>query len=318
MHRVSLYIRLVTLNQLRAFLEAARRGSFTAAAAAMGMSQASVSELVRRLEDEYNAQLFLRANRQLVLTTAGLELISYAETAVSAADNATRALRSVQTLNGGVATFGVLRNADYYLLSELVQRFAEQHPAVRVRLIGLNSLDVAAAVAEGSLEAALVVLPLDVDGLRVTPWAKDEVVYVTAEPARATRPVTIEDLASARLILYDAHAGWRDPTRRQLADRANLAGVKLDPWIEVEHVEAALNLVSRGVGDTIAAKAVTNATSFPAGLHVAPLKPKLYDTIAFVRRETVPLSPATRAIAALAREMLRGSFADDSTKGARP
>jgi DNA-binding transcriptional LysR family regulator len=295
----------VTLTQLRAFVEAARRGSFTAAAGALQLSQASVSELVRRLEDEFDAQLFLRGNRQLTLTTAGLALMPHAERALSAVDEAIQALRAVRALDGGVATIGVLRNADHYLLSGLVQRFHERHPGVRVRLVGLNSADVATAVAEGSLEAGLVVLPLDETGLRVTPWARDEVLYVTADPERAGRPVGIEALAAARLVLYDAHAGWRDPTRRQLRDRADLAGLTLEPWIEVEQVESALSLVARGVGDTIVARAVTRSSGFPRGLHLAPLRPRLYDTIALVRKESVPLSPATRAIADLARDMLR-------------
>ena len=296
----------MTLTQLRAFLESARHGSFTAAARVLGLSQASISELIRRMEDEHAVQLFIRGRRRLVLTAAGQELMAHAENAVTAADNASRALRSVQALRGGVATFGVLRNADYYLLSGLVQKFNEAYPSVRVRLIGLNSVDVAAAVAEGTLEAGLVVLPIDAAGLRVTPWVRDEVLYVSADPEHVGKPVTIEQLGAARLVLYDAHAGWRDPTRRQLADRANLAGVKLTPWIEVERVEAALNLARRGVGDTIASRAVLAGPASTKGLHTASFDPPLYDTIALVRRDGVPLSTATREIVTLARTLLPG------------
>lgn len=295
----------VTLNQLRAFLEAARHGSITAAAGVLGLSQASVSELVKRLEDEHDVQLFIRGRRRLALTTAGEALLSHAEAAVNAAEGADRALRSVKTLAGGVATFGMLRNADYYLLSGLIQTFIETHPAVRLRIVGLNSVDVAAGVAEGTLEAGLVVLPINADGLRVTPLLRDEVMYVSADPRSAHGPVGIEALASAQLVLYDAHVGWHDPTRRQLADRANMAGVTLQPRVEVEYVESALKLVSRGVGDTIASRAVLASHAKPLRLRSAPLDPPLYDTIALVRRESVPLSAATREIVALARTILR-------------
>lgn len=295
----------MTLNQLRAFLESARHGSFTGAAAVLELSQASVSELIRRLEDEHDVKLFIRGRRRLVLTAAGRELLEHAEVAVTAADNAGRALRSVQALQGGVATIGVLRNADYYLLSGLVQKFNEAYPSVRVRLIGLNSVDVALAVAEGELEAGIVVLPIDADGLQVTPWGSDEVLYVSNDPARTVRPIDLADIGRSRLILYDAHAGWRDPTRRQLADRANLAGVRLEPWIEVEQVETALNLVARGVGDTIVSRAVLASHGSPVDLHAVEIDPPLYDTIAFIRREAVPLSSATQELARLARAMLR-------------
>lgn len=297
----------MTLNQLRAFLETARNGSFTAAAASLKLSQASVSELIRRLEDEHGVQLFVRGRRQLVLTAAGQELISHAETAVTAADHAGLALQSVHGLTGGVATFGVLRNADYYLLAGLVQRFVEIHPAVRVRMIGLNSVDVAAAVADGTLEAGVVVLPIDADGLRITPWARDEVVYVSADPARVAEPMTTAGLAEAKLVLYDAHAGWRDPTRRQLLDRAGLAGLTIDPWIEVEHVETALDLAALGIGDTLVSRAALAKSASRRALHATAFQPPLHDTIAFIRRESAPLSTATREFARLARTMLRNN-----------
>jgi DNA-binding transcriptional LysR family regulator len=256
------------------------------------------------MEDEHGVQLFIRGRRRLVLTAAGQELLGHAETAVAAADNASRALRSVQALRGGVATFGVLRNADYYLLSGLVQRFSAAYPQVRARLVGQNSVEVAAAVAGGELEAGLVVLPVDDEGLDVVPLLRDEVVLVSADPARTAAPVTVEALAASRLVLYDAHYGWRDPTRRQLAERAARAGVRLEAVVEVEHVEAALGLVAAGVGDTFACGAVVRSGAFPPGLSTAPFAEPLVDTIALVQRRGAVLSPATREIARLAREML--------------
>lgn len=294
----------MTLMQLRAFLASTRTGSFTAAALELELAQASVSELVRRLEDEHGVPLFVRSGRRLALTAGGAALLGHAEQAVAAADHGARALRSLGSLTGGVATFGLLRNADYYLLSELVQRFHERYPDVRARLVGQNSVQVAAAVASGALEAGLVVLPIDDDGLRVTPLLRDEVVYVSADPGRLTAPVTTADLAAARLVLYDAHYGWKDPTRRQLAERAQLAGVRLEALIEVEHVEAALGLVARGIGDTFVCRAVVGSTAFPRGLGTVAFAEPLFDTIALVVREHGVLSPATSELARLAREML--------------
>lgn len=294
----------MTLKQLRAFLLAARTGSFTAAATAMGVAQASVSELIRKLEDEYATPLFTRGPRRLVLTAAGAALLPFAEQTLAAADGAAQALRSVRSLRGGVATFGLLRNAGYYLLPDLAQRFHEHYPEVRIRLVGLNSAEVAAAVTAGDVEAGLVVLPIDNAGLDVTPLMRDEVLYASASPERVRTPVTIEDLARTRLILYDAHYGWADPTRRQLADRAQLAGVRIDPWIEVEYVESALSLVQRGIGDTIMSRAVAESPARPDGLHTTGFADPLFDTIALVRREAEVLSPASRELARMARQML--------------
>ncbi|MFD0484515.1 LysR family transcriptional regulator [Kineococcus sp. GCM10028916] len=300
----------MTLNQLRAFLAAARTGSFTAAAVDLEIASASASELVRRLEEEHGIALFTRGPRRLVLTGAGEQLLPFAEQSVSAADAGSDAVQALRSLGGGVATFGVLRNADYYLLSDLVAEFHRRHPAVRVRLVGLNSVAVAAAVAAGEIEAGLVVLPVDDAGLTVTPVLRDEVRYVSADPARLRRPVTMADLAAAPLVLYDAHHGWRDPTRRQLADRARLEGVRLEPLIEVEHVEAALGLVARGIGDTFVSRAVVDSVAFPPGLGTVGFETPLHDVVALVQREGIALSPATRELARLARQRLLAHDAD--------
>src|SRR5690606_14958354 len=294
----------MTLKQLRAFLEAVRTGSFTAAAARMDITQASVSELIRKLEDEHGTPVFSRGGSRLVLTAAGSALLPFAEQAVAAADGAEQALRSVRSLRGGVATFGLLRNAAYYLLSDLAQQFHDSYPEVRIRLIGLNSVEVASAVAAGTAEAGLVVLPIDDDGLDVTPLMRDEVVYASADPARVAEPVTTAGLGRSRLILYDAHYGWADPTRRQLAERAQLAGIRLEPWIEVEHVESALALVARGIGDTIISRAVAESATCPDSVHTVGFAEPLYDTIALVRRKAEVLSPASRELARLAQRML--------------
>lgn len=294
----------MTLGQLRAFLVAAGTGSFTAAARELGISQPTISELVRKLEEELALPLFVRAGRRLALTAAGEELLPWARQAVEAADGGRQALRSLRGLEGGVASFGVLRNAPFYFLSDLVERFHNARPAVRIRLVGQNSVEVAEAVRSGQLEAGLVVLPIPTAGLDVRPLFRDEVVWTSLDRGRTAAPVTMEHVAAAPLILYDAHYGWNDPTRRQLADRAQAAGVRLEPVIEVENVESALALVARGVGDSIASRAVTAHPSFPAELRTAPFADPLYDTIALIKRTDSMLSPGTAELARMATQML--------------
>jgi DNA-binding transcriptional LysR family regulator len=280
----------MSLSQLRAFLTAARAGSFTAAAAELGVAQASVSELIRRLEEDYAVTLF-RRGRRLALTAAGTELLPFAERSVSAAESGGHALRALGSLGGGVATFGVLRNADHYRLSDLIHVFHERHPNVQIRLVGLNSVEVAAAVAAGDIDAGIVVLPVEDAGLAITPLLRDEVFYASAAPERVAQRMTVERLAGAPLILYDAHYGWSDPTRHQLAVRA-------------EHVEMALDLVARGAGDTIVAGAVAASRVCPPGVHTVGFTEPLWDTVALIQREAATLPPATQEIARLAREML--------------
>lgn len=205
-----------------------------------------------------------------------------------------------------MASFGLFRNADFYLLADLGERFTTAHPQVRVRLVGINSSLVAEAVAAGDLEAGIVVLPVTAPGLEITPVARDEVLYASARLDNVTEPVDITTLANRRLILYDAHVGWADPDRLQLAERAQLAGVRLEPFIEVEQAQAALHLAARGVGDTLVSRAVVDRTA-PNGappVHTTSMEPPLYNTFAVIRRRDVQLSPTTAKLTHLALELL--------------
>ncbi|TAM68491.1 MAG: LysR family transcriptional regulator [Microbacteriaceae bacterium] len=294
----------MTLNQLKAFLAAYETGTFTAAAEQLGVRQASVSELVARLEKEIGLELFTRGTRRLTPTAAAIEFRAHALDAVSAVESGVASLRSLTSLEGGVSTFGVLRNAGYYDLADLAQNFHLRYPKVRVRMVGLNSAFVADSVASGEIECGLVALPVTNEGLTVKPLFKDEVLYMstTRDPRRG--PVAIEDLGKASLVLYDAHAGWRDPTRRQVLDRARAAGVQVVPDIEVEHVETAIGLVSAGAGGSIVSKSIAQKPGFPAAIQTYPFAEPLYDTLALIQREGARLSPATRKFAELAEEML--------------
>ena len=294
----------MTIVQLRAFLAAYTLGSFTAAANDLGTSQASISELIRRLEEIVGLSLFIRGGRRLIATAAADELRRHAEQSVRSIDNGLEALRSMAALESGVCTFGVLRNAGYYDLSDLVQRFHVLYPRVKVRLIGLNSALVAESIASGELEAGLVVLPVLETGLLIKPLFQDEVLYASATRDPALGPMTMEEMAQSQLVLYDAYAGWTDPTRKQILERAQMRGLSIDPVMEVEHVETAVSLVSTGAADTIVCRTITEGSSFPKNIHLVPFKEPLYDTIALAQRESTYLSPATLKIAELAEKTL--------------
>src|SRR3954447_5837320 len=280
----------MTLQQLTYFLATAGHGSFSAAAESLHMAQPRLSEQIRRLEAELGVSLFARAGRRLELTEAGRLLLPHAERTLEAASEASESVREVRDVAGGTVAFGTFGSAHHYLLVGLVQEFRRRHPAVRVRVVGQNSAEVADAVRDGHLEAGLVVLPVDDRGLDVRPAMQEELLYLSAEPRRGPlcppaagrggggEPMTIEKLADAPLILYDARWGADDPMRRQLRERAQRAGVKLEPSIEVEYMTAALELAQRGLGDTVADRAIVASRGLGRRLEGVPFDPPLYET----------------------------------------
>src|SRR3954447_17541014 len=216
----------MNIQQLQYFLATARHGSFSAAAEALHLAQPSLSEQVRRLEAELGVDLLARAGRGVALTEAGRAFLPAAERVLEALEEARGAVAEVRELRGGTITFGTFGIAGAYGLADVIEELRRRHPEVRVRAVGQNSTEVADAVRAGELEVGMVVLPVDDDGLEVRPAVRDEVLYVSADPERVRRRMSGRRLAEAPLILYDARWGDEDPTRRQLAERAQRAGVR--------------------------------------------------------------------------------------------
>jgi DNA-binding transcriptional LysR family regulator len=296
----------LNLQQLEYFLSSFDRGSFSAAAAALHLAQPSVSEQVRALESELGVQLFARVGRGLVPTEAGRELRPHAERVLHAVEAARESVVAVRELRGGTAAFGIWGHARFYPGMDIVADFRDRHPNVRVRLLGLNSAEVVDALRSGEVEAGMVALPIDDRGLDVRPVTRDEIVYCSTDKGRLRGAIDIRRVAQAPLILPDASYGALDPTRRQLAELAQRAGVTIEPQIDVEDIESALELVSLGHGDTVVSHGVlwNLGDRLPANIGWAPFAEPLYDTFAFAWRRGSQLSPAAREFLSLAEERL--------------
>lgn len=289
---------LLSLQQIRCFLATIRAGSFTGAADILDVSQPAVAEHVRNLERTLGIELFVRAGRGVRPTAAGAAFAGRAPAIMRALDKALESVSDVRALRSGTLAFGLFSTPEAYAVDRFASAFSREHPGVALRLLGRNSSIAADRVRSGELEAALVALPIDDDGLDVRPFVRDEVVYVSADPAQAREPATIERLTRRPLILYDAESGDRDPLRRQLQERAQELGLQLVARVETETMVMALRLVADGVGDTYIPRAHAAAAYFPAGLSTAAFWPTVYETFAIVARRGTRLSPAADAFVA--------------------
>ena len=289
---------LVSLQQIRCFCAAIERGSFSAAAEVLRVSQPAVAEQIRKLENILGTDLFVRGARGVLPTEAGQAFAVDAVRSLQTLDDAAASVTQFTSLRSGTVALGTFSAPSPWRFEVLVAAFLERHPGVSVRLVGRNSSVTADRVRRGDLEAAVVVLPIDDEKLQVRPILRDEVLYVTAAPERAQRPATIEQLAASPLIFYDAEAAENDPIRRQLAERAQAHGLRLRPRVEVELIEVALRLVAHGIGDTYLPSAYTSLPYFPKELRSVPFSPELYDTFAVITRPAARLSPGVRELLA--------------------
>jgi DNA-binding transcriptional LysR family regulator len=289
---------LLSLQQIRCFCAALEHGSFTAAGEALRVSQPAVAEQIRKLEQALGADLFARAGRGVVPTEAGHAFAAHAARSLRAVEDAAGSVGELTELRTGTVAVGSFGEPSAWRMDELVAAFLRRHPNVSVQLIGLNSSATADRVRRGELEAGVVLLPIEDDKLDVRPIVRDEVLYVTAHRERTRKPATIERLAATPLVFYDAESADHDPIRRQLAERAQALGVRLEPKVEVELKDIALRLVAAGIGDTYLPSAYTHAPYYPEGLSTVSFSPALYDTFAIITRPGARISPGVRELLA--------------------
>lgn len=299
---------VLSLHQLRCFLATYEHGSLTAAATELGYAQPSVSEQIRALEKSLGVQLFRRVGRGVVPTTVADELRPHAERTLAAAEEARRAVTSAKALQTGTIRFGMFGAARLYAGAGLVADVLARYPGVRVELIGQNSNEVQEDLRRGRLEAAMIAVPAATsEGMTVTPVAKDELVYISADPERLASPVTPQRFAQAQLVMPETT--WRavDSTRIVLRQMLHETGRNPTTRIEVEDIETAVELVGMGLADSV----IPQGAALQLLPRLAPsagyvsLRPRQYDTLAVVHRSGATLSPAAQLMIELATRRIR-------------
>ena len=296
---------LPTIRQLEYFVSAAHIGTFSGTAAQHRIAQPSVSEQISLLEQLLETRLFTRTSRGLRLTDAGRQLLPLAEQSLEGVRGLAEWSRRLRSVEAGRVSFGTFSSAHLYLLTEVISEFRSLHPAVQVQTLGLNSSEVATAVREGELEAGLVQLPVDADGLTVSPTVfRDEVVVVSTQSFPGPT-IDVRGLAEREVILSEASWAHDDPLRRSLTEREQSAGVQLIPVIEVESLTHSIDLAVAGLGDTLASRGVARAAIEQHGLHWASLEPRYEDHYAFITRTNGSVSPATAEFMRVAHRHLQ-------------
>lgn len=294
---------MLSLHQLRVFLAVYEHRSLTAAAEELGYAQPSISEQVRGLEKTLGVQLFRRVGRGVVPTSAADELRPHAERTLGAAEEARKAVQAVKQFETGTIRFGMFGIARLYGGAGLVADVLDRYPGVRVELIGQNSAEVQDDLRRGRLEAAILsVAKLTGEGMTITPVARDELVYISADPAHLATPVTPHRLSLASLVLPDTTWSAEDSTRATLRALLHETGRNPPSRIEVEDIETAVELVGMGYADSVIPKGAAEQLlpRLAPRTGWAALRPRTYDTYAIVHRADATLSPAARLMIELA------------------
>jgi len=146
----------VDIRRLEIFCAVVDHGSFTRAAEAVLISQPSVSENVRILEQQLGEKLIDRLGRQAHPTHAGKILYKYARKMIQIQNDARQAISNFQGNLAGNLSIGASTVPGAYLLPELLQSFKQDYPRADLHLLISGSARIAADVLSGVLELGLV------------------------------------------------------------------------------------------------------------------------------------------------------------------
>src|SRR4051794_25498563 len=161
------------LRQLAALVAVAERGSFSGAADALHTVQSNVSAHVRRLEREVGAQLVDRTNG-CRLTEEGEVVVARARRIQSELDALTSDVSALRHDVTGSVRIGIISSTARWLTPLLLNTMRDRHPNVRVVVVDATTTSLEPQVLGGSLDLAVLNLPVDEPDLAVTPLFEED------------------------------------------------------------------------------------------------------------------------------------------------
>ena len=122
------------LRQIKYFLKAKELLNFTEAAKALNISQITLSQQIKQLENELDVPLFNRVGKRIILTEAGELFSAYAFQSVNRANEGLLLLKDLNNINTGKLTIGVIYSMRILFTKALI-RFATQYPHVKIQVV---------------------------------------------------------------------------------------------------------------------------------------------------------------------------------------
>lgn len=234
------------LAQLQTFSHVARLLNFSRAAEALNLSQPAVSRQINALERQVGLELFGRGGRTVTLTEAGRRLLAYADRILATVDEANRALAELKNLESGRLVVGASTTPGNYLLAPLITRYQQRYPGIELRMEIRDSQTIAATLAEGHFDLAVLAGPVEAPDLYAEPCLTDELVPVGSPGHRllARRELSLEDLLDERLIVRQTGSN----TRRTLEAFLDERGMAFRQVTELGDTEAIKRAVAEGIG----------------------------------------------------------------------
>ena len=293
------------LKQLQLLVDLVEAGSLSKVCAARGIAQSALSKQIAGLERDFDAKLFHRTGRGLVLTEFGQAIMPRVGSILSEVD----ALRAEISAHAGVPS-GPVRLAmqtsiTQFVVGALFQRVLRDYPQVELRLMEGFSGSIEEWLANGRADVGVLARYEGVHAARTDEALNTADLYLVApagDPLTAQPQIRFADLAHLPLVL----PGIPDGLRLMLTETARKLEVPIHVAVEVDSLTAMKEIVAGGSGYTILTRQAVRFELAQKRLQVARIvEPTLTRTLVLSTSVHRPMTLASRAVASLIREIGR-------------
>ena len=238
-------LRNVTVRQLQIFSSVARNLSFSRTSEELHLTQPAVSMQIKQLEGSAGLPLFERVGKKLYLTEAGREVQRCAQQVLSALKDAQAGLEAIKGTRGGKITIGVVSTAKYFA-PKLLAVFAQQHPAVELKLLVNNREAVISLLSENEVDIAVMGTPPRQLDTVAAPFAKHPLVVIAApsHPLASRKRIPLSALEKETFLVREQGSGTRSAMERFFGERS----IQLRVGMEMSSNETIKQAVMAGMG----------------------------------------------------------------------
>lgn len=229
----------MTIRHLRIFIAVAETGKMSAAAERCFISQPTVSQAIRELEEHYNVRLFERFSKKLHITDAGQQLLQYARKVISQFD--IMELNMDEFHAGGQLRLGATITVGGCLLSSILNDLKKLHPSLRTYSCVANTSLIEKKLLNSELDVALVEGHITNPSLISIPVVDDFLVLAVSKthPLAQFKQIHVSDLAPYEFVSREKGSG----TRKLFEEYMEKHGVTCQIALEASCLDAIKNAV---------------------------------------------------------------------------
>ena len=308
----------MNLRDLKYLVALADHRHFGKAAEASFVSQPTLSTQIKKLEEELGVALVERAPRKVMLTPVGREVVERARRVIAEVEQMGEVARRSRDPEAGTVRLGLFPTLGPYLLPHVVPRIRQRFPQLELLLVEEKSDVLLQRLREGTLDAALLALPLHDDQLHAEFLFEEPFLLAVPEshPLANHGPLTLDDIASQTLLLLEDGHCLRD----QALDVCRTAGAGENGGFRATSLETLRQMVAANVGVTLLPSlAVKPPVAQSDAIRLLPFRdPQPSRRIAMVWRRSSAMSAFLMQLAAEFKHLPRGLLATDTPRSRKP